>query len=158
MEDKTEKIIHDRISSIEKRIDKTDKKVEDLDKKIDDVEDKVDIVDDKHDERHLEMVRTTTELVGSNKATQEATERMANSIEGLVDELKSNNKRIDSRFDLVNKEVGDIKTKIDNQESAKQIKLEEKKLNNGVIIAIISGGVILVQVLVQVIAPLLFGG
>ncbi|HJG40046.1 MAG TPA: hypothetical protein K8V44_09785, partial [Staphylococcus saprophyticus] len=84
--------------------------------------------------------------------------RMANSIESLVDELKQSNARTDDRFKKVDIDVGEIKNKINNREEEKRLKLEEKKLSNGVLVAIISGGFILVQVCVNVIAPLFFGG
>ena len=151
MEDKTEKIIHDRINSIEGRVSSISNEVKNLD-------DKLDLVDAKHSDRHLEMVKLTSDLKGSSKATEQNTNRMANSIEGLVDELKSSNARTDDRFKLVNEEVQVVKNKLDNKEENRRMKLEEKKLSNGVLIAIISGGFILVQVCVNVLARLFFGG
>lgn len=150
MENNQEKVIHDRLNGLEQRVGSVDKKVDTLD-------DKIDMVDDKHSNRHLEMVKLTTELQGSSKATEQNTERMANSIEGLVDELKASNSRTDDRFKVINEEVQVVKSKIESKEEDRRIKLEEKKLSNGVVIAMISGGFILVQVLVNVIAPLFFG-
>lgn len=150
MEDKTEKIIHDKISRLEKRQDKFEEKIETLD-------DKLDSVDAKHNDRHVEQIRITTELQGTSRMTMEATNRMADSIEGLVSELKESNSRTDERFNQITQEVRDVRTKIDDHEDARKIKLEEKKLSNGIIIALISGGFVCVQLLVNVISPLFFG-
>lgn len=150
MENNQEKVIHDRLNGLEKRVGSVDKKVDTLD-------DKIDMVDDKHSDRHLEMVKLTTELQGSSKATEQNTNRMANSIEGLVDELKTSNSRTDDRFKMINEEVQVVKSKIEGREEDRKIKLEEKRMSNGVLIAFISGGFILVQVCVNVIAPLFFG-
>lgn len=151
MENEKEKIIHDRITNIEGRMGSLSIEIKDLD-------DKLDAVDSKHSDRHLEMVKLTSDLKGSSKATEQNTKRMANSIESLVDELKQSNTRTDDRFKKVDMDVGEIKNKISNREEEKRLKLEEKKLSNGVLVAIISGGFILVQVCVNVIAPLFFGG
>ena len=149
MENSENKVIHDRLNGLEKRVGS-------VDKKVDVVDDKIDAVDQKHSDRHLEMVKLTSDLKGSSKATEQNTNRMANSIEGLVDELKQSNTRTDDRFKKVDIDVGEIKNKISNREEEKRLKLEEKKLSNGVLIAVISGGFILVQVCVNVIAPLFF--
>lgn len=149
MENKTEQgLINDRINGLEQRIGTVDRKVDDL-------EDKVDDIKDKNDERHLEMVRLTTELKGSSKATEQNTNRMANSIEGLVDELKQSNSRTDDRFTQLNKEVNEVKTKVDGKEFEQTLNLEEKKLSNKVIIAIISGVFLVIEILINVVAPVL---
>ena len=147
MENKTEQgLINDRINGLEKRIGTVDRKVDDL-------EDKVDDIKDKNDERHVEMVRLTTELKGSSKATEQNTNRMANSIEGLVDELKQSNSRTDDRFNEVNAEVKEVKDKLDNKQFDKTLKLEEKKLSNKVIVGLIGGGFIILELIIKVIAP-----
>lgn len=151
MENSENKVIHDRLNGLEKRVGA-------VDKKVDVVDDKIEAVDQKHSDRHLEMVKLTSDLKGSSKATEQNTNRMANSIEGLVDELKVSNSRTDDRFREVNEEVKVVKSKLDEREEAKKMKLEEKKLSNGIIIAIISGGFILTQVFINVLAPLIFGG
>ena len=139
-------LINDRINGLEKRIGTVDRKVDDL-------EDKVDDIKDKNDERHVEMVRLTTELKGSSKATEQNTNRMANSIEGLVEELKQSNSRTDDRFNEVNAEVREVKDKLDNGQFDKTIKLEEKKLSNKVLVGLIGGGVIILELIIKVIAP-----
>ena len=147
MENKAEQgLINDRINGLEKRIGTVDRKVDDL-------EDKVDDIKDKNDERHVEMVRLTTELKGSSKATEQNTNRMANSIEGLVEELKQSNSRTDDRFNEVNAEVREVKDKLDNGQFDKTIKLEEKKLSNKVLVGLIGGGVIILELIIKVIAP-----
>ena len=139
-------LINDRIKGLEKRIGTVDRKVDDL-------EDKVDDIKDKNDERHLEMVRLTTELKGSSKATEQNTNRMANSIEGLVDELKQSNSRTDDRFNEVNAEVREVKDKLEGKQFDKTLKLEEKKLSNKVIVGLIGGGVIILELIIKVVAP-----
>ena len=147
MENQTEQgLINSRINGLEKRIGNVDRKVDDL-------EDKVDDIKDKNDERHVEMVRLTTELKGSSKATEQNTNRMANSIEGLVDELKQSNSRTDDRFNEVNAEVKEVKDKLDNKQFDKTLKLEEKKLSNKVIVGLIGGGFIILELIIKVIAP-----
>ena len=147
MENKAEQgLINDRINGLERRIGTVDRKVDDL-------EDKVDDIKDKNDERHLEMVRLTTELKGSSKATEQNTNRMANSIEGLVDELKQSNSRTDDRFNQLNQEVTEVKNKVDGKEFDKTLKLEEKKLSNKVIVGLIGGGFIILELIIKVIAP-----
>ena len=146
-----EKVIYDRLNGLEKRIDGHDTK-------IDAVEDKLDIIDDKHDARYLEQIKVTTELQGTSRMTMEATNRMADSIEGLVSELKDSNARTDTRFNQITDEVREVRTKIDKHEEARNLKLEEKKLSNRTLGFIIAGGFAVMQVIVQVIAPLLFGG
>ena len=147
MENKAEQgLINDRINGLERRIGTVDRKVDDL-------EDKVDDIKDKNDERHLEMVRLTTELKGSSKATEQNTNRMANSIEGLVDELKQSNSRTDDRFNEVNAEVKEVKDKLDNKQFDKTLKLEEKKLSNKVIVGLIGGGFIVIELIIKVVAP-----
>ena len=147
MENQTEQgLINSRINGLEKRIGTVDRKVDDL-------EDKVDLIKDKNDERHVEMVRLTTELKGSSKATQDNTNRMANSIEGLVDELKQSNSRTDDRFNQLNQEVTEVKNKVDGKEFDKTLKLEEKKLSNKVIVGLIGGGFIIIELIIKVIAP-----
>lgn len=151
MENQEEKVIHDRLNGLEKRIGGHDKK-------IGAVEDKLDIIDDKHDARYLEQIKVTTELQGTSRMTMEATNRMADSIEGLVSELKDSNARTDTRFNQITDEVREVRTKIDKHEEARNLKLEEKKLSNGVLIAIIGSGAVVMQVIIQFIAPLIFGG
>lgn len=147
MENKAEQgLINDRINGLERRIGTVDRKVDDL-------EDKVDDIKDKNDERHLDMVRLTTELKGSSKATEQNTNRMANSIEGLVDELKQSNSRTDDRFNEVNAEVKEVKDKLDNKKFDKTLKIEEKKLSNKVIVALIGGGFLVIELIIKVIAP-----
>ena len=147
MENKAEQgLINDRINGLEKRIGTVDRKVDDL-------EDKVDLIKDKNDERHVEMVKLTTELKGSSKATQDNTNRMANSIEGLVNELKQSNSRTDDRFNEVNAEVREVKDKLDNKQFDKTLKLEEKKLSNKVIVGLIGGGFIIIELIIKIIAP-----
>lgn len=147
MENQTEQgLINDRINGLEKRIGTVDGKVDDL-------EDKVDDIKDKNDERHVEMVRLTTELKGSSKATEQNTNRMANSIEGLVNELKQSNSRTDDRFNEVNAEVREVKDKLEGKQFDKTIQLEEKKLSNKVIVGLIGGGFIILELIIKVIAP-----
>ena len=147
MENQAEQgLINDRINGLEKRIGTVDRKVDDL-------EDKVDDIKDKNDERHVEMVRLTTELKGSSKATEQNTNRMANSIEGLVNELKQSNSRTDDRFNEVNAEVREVKDKLDNKQFDKTLKLEEKKLSNKIIVGLIGGGFIIIELIIKVIAP-----
>ncbi|WP_145464939.1 hypothetical protein [Staphylococcus saprophyticus] len=147
MENKTEQgLINDRITGLEKRIGTVDKKVDDL-------EDKVDHIDDKHDERHLEMITTVTRLQSTSENTEKNTERMANSIEGLVDELKQSNSRTDDRFNQLNKEVTEVKNKVNGTEFDKTLKLEEKKLSNKVIVGLIGGGFLIIELIIKVIAP-----
>lgn len=157
-EKEKEKLTADRLNRIEKRIDGHDIKFEKIEGKIEAVEDKLDIIDDKHDTRYLEQIKVTTELQGTSRMTMEATNRMADSIEGLVSELKDSNARTDTRFNQITDEVREVRTKIDKHEDARKLKLEEKKLSNGVLIAIIGFGAVAVQVFVQVLAPLFFGG
>ena len=147
MENQTEQgLINSRINGLEKRIGNVDRKVDDL-------EDKVDDIKDKNDERHVEMVRLTTELKGSSKATEQNTNRMANSIEGLVNELKQSNSRTDDRFNEVNAEVREVKDKLEGKQFDKTIQLEEKKLSNKVIVGLIGGGFIIIELIIKVIAP-----
>lgn len=141
-------LINDRITGLEKRIGNVDRKVDDL-------EDKVDNIDDKHDERHVEMITTVTRLQSTSENTEKNTERMANSIEGLVDELKQSNSRTDDRFNQLNKEVNEVKTTLDSKQFDKTIKLEEKKLSNKVIVALIGGGFIVIEILIKIVAPAL---
>ena len=147
MENKTEQgLINDRINGLEKRIGTVDRKVDDL-------EDKVDDIKDKNDDRHLEMITTVTRLQSTSENTEKNTERMANSIEGLVDELKQSNSRTDDRFNEVNAEVKEVKDKLDNKQFDKTLKLEEKKLSNKVIVGLIGGGFIILELIIKVIAP-----
>lgn len=147
MENQTEQgLINDRITGLEKRIGTVDRKVDDL-------EDKVDHIDDKHDERHLEMITTVTRLQSTSENTEKNTERMANSIEGLVDELKQSNSRTDDRFNQLNKEVTEVKNKVNGTEFDKTLKLEEKKLSNKVIVGLIGGGFLIIELIIKVIAP-----
>lgn len=139
-------LINDRINGLEKRIGTVDRKVDDL-------EDKVDDIKDKNDERHVEMITTVTRLQSTSENTEKNTERMANSIEGLVDELKQSNSRTDDRFNEVNAEVREVKDKLDNGQFDKTIKLEEKKLSNKVLVGLIGGGVIILELIIKVIAP-----
>ena len=146
-----EKVIYDRLNGLEKRVDGHDKKIENTNEKIN-------IIDDKHDARYLEQIKVTTELQGTSRMTMEATNRMADSIEGLVSELKDSNARTDTRFNQITDEVREVRTKIDKHEDDRNLKLEEKKLSNRTLGFIIAGGFAVMQVIVQVIAPLLFGG
>ncbi|PTE62085.1 hypothetical protein [Staphylococcus epidermidis] len=147
MENQAEQgLINDRINGLEKRIGTVDRKVDDL-------EDKVDIIKDKNDERHVEMITTVTRLQSTSENTEKNTERMANSIEGLVDELKQSNSRTDERFTQLNQEVTEVKNKVDGKEFDKTLKLEEKKLSNKVIVGLIGGGFLIIELLIKVIAP-----
>ena len=149
MENQAEQgLINDRINGLERRIGTVDRKVDDL-------EDKVDDIKDKNDERHLEMITTVTRLQSTSENTEKNTERMANSIEGLVDELKQSNSRTDDRFNEVNAEVREVKDKLDNGQFDKTLKLEEKKLSNKVIVGLIGGGFIILELLIKVITPAL---
>lgn len=147
MENQAEQgLINDRINGLEKRIGTVDRKVDDL-------EDKVDIIKDKNDERHVEMITTVTRLQSTSENTEKNTERMANSIEGLVDELKQSNSRTDERFTQLNQEVTEVKNKVDGKEFDKTLKLEEKKLSNKVIVGLIGGGFLIIELIIKVIAP-----
>ena len=146
-----EKVVHDRLNGLEKRINLVDTKVDNLD-------DKLDFVDSKHSDRHLEQVKLTAELQATSKATEQNTSRMANSIDSLVDELKQSNSRTDDRFKKVDEDVGSIKTKLEEQSDKKKMRLEEKKLSNSLIISVIGGGFLLIQVCINVLAPIFFGG
>lgn len=147
MENKAEQgLINDRINGLEQRISTVDRKVDDL-------EDKVDDIKDKNDERHLEMITTVTRLQSTSENTEKNTERMANSIEGLVDELKQSNSRTDDRFNEVNAEVREVKDKLEGKQFDKTLKLEEKKLSNKVIVGLIGGGVIILELIIKVVAP-----
>ena len=147
MENKAEQgLINDRINGLEQRISTVDRKVDDL-------EDKVDDIKDKNDERHLEMITTVTRLQSTSENTEKNTERMANSIEGLVDELKQSNSRTDDRFNEVNAEVREVKDKLESKQFDKTLKLEEKKLSNKVIVGLIGGGVIILELIIKVVAP-----
>ena len=147
MENKTEQgLINDRINGLEKRIGTVDRKVDDL-------EDKVDDIKDKNGDRHLEMITTVTRLQSTSENTEKNTERMANSIEGLVDELKQSNSRTDDRFNEVNAEVREVKDKLEGKQFDKTLKLEEKKLSNKVIVGLIGGGVIILELIIKVVAP-----
>ncbi|QQS86528.1 hypothetical protein I6J04_13330 (plasmid) [Staphylococcus carnosus] len=147
MENQAEQgLINDRINGLEKRIGTVDRKVDDL-------EDKVDIIKDKNDERHVEMITTVTRLQSTSENTEKNTERMANSIEGLVDELKQSNSRTDERFTQLNQEVTEVKNKVDGKEFDKTLKLEEKKLSNKVIVGLIGGGFIVIELIIKVVAP-----
>ena len=141
-------LINDRINGLEKRIGTVDRKVDDL-------EDKVDDIKDKNDERHLEMITTVTRLQSTSENTEKNTERMADSIDSLVGELKQSNSRTDDRFTQLNKEVNEVKTKVDGKEFEQTLNLEEKKLSNKVIIAIISGVFLVIEILINVVAPVL---
>ncbi|WP_305808927.1 hypothetical protein, partial [Staphylococcus epidermidis] len=144
MENQAEQgLINDRINGLEKRIGTVDRKVDDL-------EDKVDIIKDKNDERHVEMITTVTRLQSTSENTEKNTERMANSIEGLVDELKQSNSRTDERFTQLNQEVTEVKNKVDGKEFDKTLKLEEKKLSNKVIVGLIGGGFLIIELLIKV--------
>ena len=145
---KEQGLINDRITGLEKRIGTVDRKVDDL-------EDKVDHIDDKHDERHLEMITTVTRLQSTSENTEKNTERMANSIEGLVDELKQSNSRTDDRFNQINKEVREVKDQLDDRQFDTTIKLEDKKLSNKVIVGLIGGGFLIIELIIKVIAPTL---
>ncbi len=149
MENEKEKIINDRLNGLEKRQNKTEDKIEELD-------DKIDLNSNKSDERYIELVKATSDLKGSSKATEENTKRTAVALEGLVDEIKQSNKRTDSRFDVVNNDISDIKSKISSREHDETIKLEEKKLSNATILSIIGGGFLVIQTLIQFVAPLFF--
>lgn len=141
-------LINDRINGLEQRIGTVDGKVDDL-------EDKVDDIRDKNDDRHLEIVTTVTRLQSTSENTEKNTERMANSIEGLVDELKQSNSRTDDRFKEVNSEVKEVKDKLDGKEFEQTLNLEEKKLSNKVIVAIIGGVFLVIEILINLVAPVL---
>ncbi|MDK3656278.1 hypothetical protein O0A22_11730 [Staphylococcus pseudintermedius] len=143
MENRQE-LINEWINNVENRVNNVDKKVDDL-------EDKVGQIKDKNDERHLEMVKLTTELKGFSKSTDENTKRMANSIEGLVQELKQSSTTISQ----LNQEVCDVKSSIKNSQFDKSLTLERKKLSNGVLVTIIGGGFAVIEILIRVIAPIL---
>lgn len=149
MENKAEQgLINDRINGLEQRIGTVDGKVDDL-------EDKVDDIRDKNDDRHLNIVTTVTRLQSTSENTEKNTERMANSIEGLVDELKQSNSRTDDRFNEVNSEVKEVKDKLDGKEFEQTLNLEEKRLSNKVIIAIIGGVFLIIEILINLVAPAL---
>ena len=145
---KEQGLINDRINGLELRIGNVDRKVDDL-------EDKVDDIKDKNDERHVEMITTVTRLQSTSENTEKNTERMANSIEGLVDELKQSNSRTDDRFNQLNQEVTEVKNKVNGTEFDKTLKLEEKKLSNKVIVGLIGGGFLIIELIIKVIAPTL---
>ena len=143
MENENEKRINERLSGLETKYDNLD--------------DKLDTIDNKHDERHLEMKIELTELRGSSMATAKYTEKMSNSIESLVVELREINSRTDDRFNEVNSEVRSVKEKVQNHEDAREFKLEEKKVSNRMLGIYIVAGAGVLQIILQVIAPILIG-
>lgn len=150
MENEGEKRLNKRIDSIEGRVAKNEDKIDRIDEKIN-------IIDDKHDNRHLDIVRLTTKLQGSSENTERNTERMANSIEGLVNELKQSNSRTDDRFNQVNEEVRMVRDKIDSKEKDREYNIAEKALSNKTVVAIIAGGAGVLTVVIQILGPLFFG-
>lgn len=139
-----------RITSLEKRMDKAETN-------IDKTTEKLYKVDEKHDDRYTETIQVITELKGTSANTEKNTDRMANSIEGLVKELRQSNSNTNRRFEEVNEEVRDIRKTLDNKIEDKQFILEEKKLSNKILGAILVGAFALLETLSKVIAPLLFG-
>ncbi|MCG2030730.1 hypothetical protein K4P81_08375 [Staphylococcus epidermidis] len=139
-----------RITSLEKRMDKAETN-------IDKTTEKLYKVDEKHDDRYTETIQVITELKGTSANTEKNTDRMANSIEGLVKELRQSNSNTNRRFEEVNEEVRDIRKTLDSKIEDKQFILEEKKLSNKTLGAILVGAFALLETLSKVIAPLLFG-
>lgn len=139
-----------RITSLEKRMDKAETN-------IDKTTEKLYKVDEKHDDRYTETIQVITELKGTSANTEKNTDRMANSIEGLVKELRQSNSNTNRRFEEVNEEVRDIRKTLDSKIEDKQLILEEKKLSNKTLGAILVGAFALLETLSKVIAPLLFG-
>ncbi|MCG2355668.1 hypothetical protein K4S27_11275 [Staphylococcus epidermidis] len=147
-----EKTIEDqRIKSLERRMDKAENNLEKID-------DKLDEVDDKHDSRYTETIQAITELKGTSANTEKNTDRMATSIEGLVSELKESNSNTNKRFEEVNGEVREIKNTLDSSIKDKTYDLEQKKLSNKTVGVILVGAFTVLEVLIRVVAPLIFGG
>lgn len=134
-----EKVTAQYLNRIEKRIDNQDRKIDEIDTKV--------------DQRHIDIVK----MQGSMKGAEEASNRMANAVDKLVVSLENSNARHDKRFETLSVEIQDVKGKIEGQEENKKLKLEERKMNNTVLVALIAGLFGIVQILVNVIAPLLFG-
>ena len=109
-----------RITSLEKRMDKAETNIEKTSEKLYKV-------DEKHDDRYTETIQAITELKGTSANTEKNTDRMANSIEGLVKELRQSNSNTNRRFEEVNGEVRDIRKTLDSKIEDKQFILEEKK-------------------------------
>lgn len=139
-----------RITSLEKRMDKAETN-------IDKTTEKLYKVDEKHDDRYTETIQVITELKGTSANTEKNTDRMANSIEGLVKELRQSNSNTNRRFEEVNEEVRDIRKTLDSKIEDKQFILEERKLSNKTLGTILVGAFALLETLSKVIAPLLFG-
>ncbi|HJG39054.1 MAG TPA: hypothetical protein K8V44_04540 [Staphylococcus saprophyticus] len=135
-----EKVTAQYLNRIEKRIDNQDRKIDEIDTKV--------------DQRHIDIVK----MQGSMKGAEEASNRMANAVDKLVVSLENSNARHDKRFETLSTEIQDVKGKIEGQEENKKLKLEERKMNNTVLVALIAGLFGIVQILVNVIAPILFGG
>lgn len=149
-QDKINNGVIDRLSGLERRMDRFDDKVEKL-------EDKVEVMDNKHDQRHLEMAILTTSLKETSKATENNTQRMANSIEGLVEELKTSNQTTNRQFEKVNKDISEIKGKLQENSDAMEVKLEEKRMSNKVLLSILTGMFAICEIFIRVIVPLFVG-
>lgn len=144
------KHLNDRLTEVGKRINHIDGKVEKVD-------DKIDVVEEKFNDRHINMVELTTTLKADSKASRESTDRLTNSIDGLVTEMKESNKTTGKRFEKLEDSVDDLKKVINDKTLAINVGLEEKKLSTGAKVTIFGSITGLVIVLVQVIVPILFG-
>lgn len=133
-----EKVTAQYLYRIEKRIDKQDTKIEEIDTKV--------------DQRHIDIVKMSASMEGA----QAASNRMADSIDKLVTQLENSNARHDKRFESLSVEISDVKGKIESQEDARKIKLEEKKMSNAVLLSIIAGSFTVVQVLINLVGPMFF--
>lgn len=155
MEEKT-RTNNERLDTIEKHISRIDTTLDKMNDKIDKNNDRIIEVDDKHDEKNADLRVIVTRLETSSIATEKNTERMADSIEGLVGELRQANSRTDTRFSEVNSKLGTLEGKIDNKNLMITTDLEKKKISNTLLVAIIGTVGLVIQVIIQFIVPLFF--
>lgn len=157
MEEKARKQTgNERLDTIEKHISRIDTTLDKMNDKIDRNNDRIIEVDDKHDEKNTDLRVIVTRLETSSMATEKNTERMANSIEGLVGELRQANTKTDTRFSEVNSKLGSLEGKIDDKNLMITTDLEKEKISNTLLVAIIGSVGLVIQVIIQFIVPLFF--
>lgn len=148
----TQEIKHltDRITDVNKRINTIDGRVEKLD-------DKLDTVEEKFNERHIEMVKITTESIADSKASRESMKGLVKSLDNLVGEMKETNSVNSMRFEKVEDKITKVDNKVNDKALAINVELEEKKMSKGLLGTIVVAVISLVGILAKVIAPLLVG-
>ncbi|HDP5827227.1 hypothetical protein ACWEXK_12115 [Staphylococcus xylosus] len=148
------------------RIKEIEKELEEHGTKIEKIDDNLQNLKQTHNDRYHEISMLSTRLEESHKSQQTTVNRLLNSIDGLVAEMKNTNETfhnrfnsVDNRFNSLEKKVGKLNITRASEVGVVSDTIDKKEvdgLGNTQKGAIVLGIIGLLEVFIRYVAPLFF--